>query len=399
MAGRHRQRSQRGAALLVFLVLLVMGALTWVVGNLTPESVEAARARKTADALAQARDALLGRVAATDGATAGYLPLPDLGNASEGIASMNFAGNIALLAAAGRLPWSSLGIAPLRDGAGECLWYVVAGRFKNQPWSLPPANSPLNWDDSLPGRLRLVDVSGNSAAENLAALVIAPGPPLAAQNRASGGSVTFCGGNYDALNYLDPFNAINAIGGAIHYFPGSINHRIAADSSDKSFAMLANEHYNDRTLAIEADAVFAATLQAHLPNLMGDPLFATVVIAGSKGTSNVDCITGVAATPASRRTLCHNWKEMLLLTRLNPPAPVTIDGTTTGNCSRVLIFGGKRTATQQRASGADKSDPTNYLEGPNLAAFAAPQAHSANFVGISRFSKDNPHADVMRCIP
>jgi type II secretory pathway pseudopilin PulG len=162
MAGRHRQRSQRGAALLVFLVLLVMGALTWVVSNLTPETVEAARARKTADALAQARYALLGYAlkhrdlqAAKDADSNGlddrtmygYLPLPDLGssrnqnldpicldgagNPIEGcdanyFTGLNFDANGIGPTVVGRFPWRTFGIAPLRDGHGECLWLIVS---------------------------------------------------------------------------------------------------------------------------------------------------------------------------------------------------------------------------------------------------------------------------------
>ena len=96
---RRRWRPLRlhssGAALLIFLILLVTAALTYVVNSLTPEMVEARRAQKTSDALAQARDALIGyalryrdqQVAKDpdsngedDRAMYGYLPLPDLGS-------------------------------------------------------------------------------------------------------------------------------------------------------------------------------------------------------------------------------------------------------------------------------------------------------------------------------
>lgn len=402
MAGRRPRPAQRGAALLIFLILFVTAALSFVVTRLNPEATEARRAQKTQAALAQAREALIGRVVTTATATAGYLSLPDLGpphSSQEGTASLNFAGNAGLRPVAGRLPWRTLGIGPLRDGAGECLWYVVAGRFKNQPWGTPPVNSPLNWDDTLAGRIRLVDAAGNLVADELAALVVAPGRRRDGQNRASDASAPLCGGNYDVRNYLDPYHAGDAISGALNYFPGSINHRVAADSSEKTLVMAATDHYNDRMIAVSAAAVFAATLRANLADLLDDPHFAVAGIGGPKGTDGIDCATGIAALPPSRRTLCRNWKEMLLLTGIDPPAPVTIDGVATGNCSRVLIFGGRRTATQQRAAAADKADPANYLEAPNLAAFAVPQAISAGFSGAGRFDAAAPSADVIKCIP
>lgn len=92
MAGRRHFPLQRGAALLMFLVLLVVAGLAYVVNNLTPEAMKARQERLTQEAMAQAKDTLIGyallhreRKAAQDppvlDAVYGYLPMPDLGEA------------------------------------------------------------------------------------------------------------------------------------------------------------------------------------------------------------------------------------------------------------------------------------------------------------------------------
>lgn len=90
---------------------------------------------------------------------------------------------------------------------------------------------------------------------------------------------------------------------------------------------------------------------------------------------------------------------MLLLTKLTTPSPITIDGTLTSTCQRVLIFGGQKTAAQVRLTGTNKSNPANYLEATNLAAFAVPNTASSNFLGASTFDTNNPSADLLRCLP
>jgi hypothetical protein len=90
---------------------------------------------------------------------------------------------------------------------------------------------------------------------------------------------------------------------------------------------------------------------------------------------------------------------MLLITQLTPASSITIDHIATGTCSKVLIFGGQKTATQVRLTTTDKSNPANYLEGQNLAAFATPIAISSNFDGASNFDFNNPSTDLLRCLP
>lgn len=312
MARRHLLRSQTGATLLIFLILLVMGALIYVVNSLGPEAVEAARARKTEAALAQARDALMGYALRYREAQAaqtppkpdrpyGFLPMPDPGTSrfnsgqqnpscnTEGCA-MDFINGLfpgQQETIIGRLPWKTLGLPPIRDGYEECLWYAVSAHHKSLEFD---PNVPMNWDTL--GHFDIVVANGtnalnsalSSAHDRPVAIVFAPGPLLPGQDRSNSASdiVTTCHGNYDVKNYLDPAVA-TALGGVTNYL-GNINAAsgITGDSDPsndpdvpkpmltggKVFELSGNFHpsgcmdancnllANDRGLAISPDDLF-----------------------------------------------------------------------------------------------------------------------------------------------
>lgn len=262
MAARRLRHTQRGAALLIFLILLFMGGLTYVVNSLSPETVEARRQDQTRQALALAREALVGyALKYRDEETAqgrpdrmyGYLPLPDLGssrnqntdpnckdatnnplegcdaNTPTGIA---FDANGIMPTIVGRLPWRTLGIPALKDGYGECLWLMVSSLHARKHRSTPPpVLPPMNWDTL--GQFDIVVANGTAALLNTlasadkahdrpVAIIFSPGPPLPGQNRnpVVGDDIRQCGGNYNAANYLDPVTA-STLGGLTNYLAGT----------------------------------------------------------------------------------------------------------------------------------------------------------------------------------
>jgi hypothetical protein len=394
---------QRGVAFIVMMLILVLGTTTILVSSLNSASLQITRDQVTANALAQAKEALIGdAVSQTQVNSAGYLRLPDLGPviSTEGNAAGAFAGNSKDYSVIGKAPWKTLGIAPSRDGQGECLWYVVSGRFKKTP----KTDVAFNWDTQ--GQLDVIDGNGNVIASNIAALLVAPGIPLDGQNRAlADPAYAQCGGNYNAQNYLDSFNNADAITGEVNYFTGSTNNRVALNTNNKRFVYAQSSHYNDRLLYVTVDDIFRPIIRrsdfsAQLSALLDDVVFRThlqiISITGSKGTNNVDCDVTINS---DNKKFCENWKEMLLLTRLPASSPITIDGAPTAACARVLIFGGKKTTAQARLTAADKVAPANYLEGSNLAAFATPTATASDFSGASTFNASSPSADLMRCLP
>ena len=199
-------RAQRGAALIVFLTVLVVGAAWFTVGALAKSTAStASRDIRAGQALQAAKAALLGYAAQyaarTDHNVPGRLPCPELpsaiGTSSEGVAAASCS-NVA--AEIGRLPWKTLGVDRIVDGAGEPLWYVLSPGFRQ---------SPVNFDT--PGQLTL-DGAPNAAV----ALIIAPGaalntqldtdtPPAGCAKRNQGGSRGTA--PLDALDFVECGNA------------------------------------------------------------------------------------------------------------------------------------------------------------------------------------------------
>lgn len=394
----RQYRKQRGVALLFLTLILVMASTSAFLIFMDSNAVKNAGDQKTSNSLFEAKAAIIGDAVSKENIwEAGYLRLPDIGHnnlpvPTEGNFAQNFSGNSADVNVLGKFPWKGYRTGYLMDGAGECLWYAVSGRFKISPQS----NYPLNWDTL--GQLDIVDGEGNIVASNLAALVISPGTPLENQNRQlSADAYRNCRGNYEAKNYLDPFNAKDSLFGSVNYFSG-VNDRVALNTSNTTF-VFANNLYNDRFLYITVDEIFkpiikrsdfSAQISALMDNHEFNEHLKVIIISGGKGTDHVNC---EEISDSSLATFCKNWKEMLLLDELPPDSSIEIDGLDIP-CNRVLIFGGTKTGAQLRGA-ADISDPANYLEGVNLTAF---RDHSVSFNGNSTFGANESSADILKCL-
>jgi len=210
MAGIPNRRagraSQRGLGLLIILIVGgVLGVV--IVGSAIVDRAAAdARERSTRDALARAKEALIAYASARmdDGLgnvpdTPGHLPCPAIAppappNFPEG-SSAGTCGD-ANDTVVGRLPWRTMGIPPPRDGTGECLWYAVSGRFKQNP----RGSEIFNWDTE--GQIRVLNTDGTLLADKVAAVIIAPGPPLG-QTRMPGLNAVICAGSHNPADYLE----------------------------------------------------------------------------------------------------------------------------------------------------------------------------------------------------
>lgn len=236
-------RRQRGAVLLVTMIILVVGIAALLVGSISNAALQTERNRKTAEALAQAKEALIGYALAYadrhSNTVDGYLPCPDEGSGTEGSAAGSCGSqNVSRL---GRLPWKTLGLPALRDGNGECLWYAVSGTYKNNPMT-----GLMNWDTG--GLLSVNDANGNNTSD-VVAVVFSPGVPLSGQDRTPSGSTTFCGGNYTAVNYLDSNGTYNnaAVSGTAN--------------ATSSFYSGSSSQVNDRMIYITRQDIWNALLK------------------------------------------------------------------------------------------------------------------------------------------
>lgn len=167
----YDQRRQRGAALLLFVIALVLAstyALLKQVNGHIPKPVRDARSTRQ---LGQARAALLGYALAGKAPSApdepGRFPCPDYDLDGISDSCQLDSGHVV----PGRLPWVTLGLAELRDAANEPLWYVPAPEFYG--------NQSINSDSHASLRL---DGSG----DEIVALVLSPGAVLSGQSRPAG---------------------------------------------------------------------------------------------------------------------------------------------------------------------------------------------------------------------
>jgi hypothetical protein len=190
-------------------LLLIIGALSTLLNQLNSTTLATKRDKVTSDALAQAKEALIGYAASVNfsggSERPGDLPCPDRdndGKAGTTIPLVTSCGNAAGSnqdQRLGRLPWTDLGLPDLRDASGERLWYAVSNNFKNQN-----RTASLNSDTN--GTITVRDTGGNilydgSTTTGVVAVIIAPGPPT---TRQDGLEQNRTAGNINnPLHYLD----------------------------------------------------------------------------------------------------------------------------------------------------------------------------------------------------
>jgi hypothetical protein len=189
-----------------------MGITAFLVSSLNSNALQTKRGEVTAKALAQAKEALIGR-AVSNANHPGSLPCPDLTGDGTAEVATNCTSYI------GRLPWKTLGIPILRDADGEVLWYALSTTLHNS------SGQPINSDT-----VGLLSTAGNITLNNVAAIVFAPGAPLCGQSH-SGNNV----GQY--LESVSSVAATTAI--------------ISTASNNCS-----GSPYNDSLLTITTDQIF-----------------------------------------------------------------------------------------------------------------------------------------------
>ena len=390
---------QKGAALLIFAVFLVSAVLAVFLKHLNRQGSGFADEARDGEVLLQAKEALIG-FAATYRDTHpdqvfAYLPCPDTDN--DGVAEAHC--GLADVPALGLLPWKTLGLPPLMDNTGECLWYAVSGRAKNNP-----TTETLNWDT--PGQFIVQDSNGQAlvgatAHERPLAVVFAPRTPLSGQSRsASSGeackvSKTPVADRAAYLEMLDEHWGDPA-------FTGDITLRLADAGS------LRNGSNNDRARWIASRDIFdqirkrddfgrdineligqlAFHLSANPPAASPDNKGMGRKGEAIDGYGNVSPRKDLISSTRLKKVRDH-WRDNLLYAKGdflvdNNPNP----------CQAILIFSGERTAGQSRVTPDEKNTPGMYLEPPNTAF----PATDFSYRGADSYDKKSSSADVVRCI-
>lgn len=230
-------QQQRGYALLLTVIALVLASLSFLVGATSQNATRSGREDITRQSLALAKDALLAR-AALNVTMPGALPCPD--NNNDGIMDYRFGegcntpGTYTGNWLVGRLPWQSLGLPDLRDGDGERLWYAISLNYTARTES-----RPLNGNS--PGQLIVLGETPASNINGVVAIVFSPGAALPHQLR-NGENIE------NPAAYLEAENNFSND-------PGGINNGV--------FSMLPiSPNFNDRLAIIRAPELFALVEKA-----------------------------------------------------------------------------------------------------------------------------------------
>lgn len=194
--------NQQGIALLIFVFMIALAVMGYMITGLNGESLKRNREVKTAHALTKAKAALIGWSVAHP-QYPGAMPFPDRntdgdydGN-SDCIVTPAVPNYPQLI---GRLPYATqtapcIGIGATNyglsdsfvDGDGEALWYAVSRNLiRTSVASGTLVINPLTMNNPTFPWLIVRDKNGQMISNRVAAVIIAPGKVVGAQNRAGG---------------------------------------------------------------------------------------------------------------------------------------------------------------------------------------------------------------------
>ncbi len=404
--------SQRGAALLLFALIAIVSLSALLLAGLNSKGPESPQA-KSLGVLQTAREALIGYALSFADLNAnrlpGYMPCPDTDG--DGVADVP-CGNPGE-SAIGRLPWQTLGLPPLRDSTGECLWYAVSAAYKENPaagLSIDADGQFVIYDPNVAVKV------GATSLDRAIAVVFAPGRIVQSQvrsvtpnNRTECGSTRTTDGVSRVVNYLEDRSGINNSSatrvGAPPGTPGSqsIPSGIAAAFiASPRFPEQGPADFNDTLAWVSpselqrvytrmqvwvGDQVRACLLSYAVANSGIYPWPSVLNGAGSpdyqddtnerfgripSNLSNTASLgfTGIWPGLCFTWTWWNDWREQVFYAVDKSASPsattggvVAVDGVVS---SIGLILAGRRAASQSRSSNNDKGNIANYLESGNI---------------------------------
>ncbi len=405
---------QKGAALIIFALILGLAATAFFISQLDGARIRIERDKKTSLALAEAKAALIGFATrsgvATGAARPGELPCPDSNN--NGTANAPCVANVI-----GRLPWSTLGIDDLRDGYGERLWYAVSSNYENSTRATPLNSETL-------GTITLRNTSGliinnGSIGSGLVAVIFSVGPPIRRQDAVN--QLRSAANQNNPTHYLDV-----ALGEDNRNFINSnVNGFIQGPILDANGGIVLNDKiitisYNDiiepvekRVIAAVSNALldfYCAPDSANYVNKSCDGATGNQFYPNPALFSDTTCLGFANAGPCNSNLLSNrgrlpvtlisgSWNTTSILRGFSTTnwfqrngwreqihyavAPACIEGTLncdgaggfltlnfamTNPVNRVIITtAGRVQLAQIRALNTDKQNEINYLEDENIA--------------------------------
>lgn len=366
---------QRGAALLIILTILGIGAAYLLVSELNNNTASLERDKKTQQALALAKEAIIA-YAVTHPTRPGQLPCPEdttvIGTINEGNERATCG-----LPAIGRLAWKTLGVGDLRDGNGDRLWYVISTGYRYA--TATPINSNSQAQLTIDG-----------IANTGIAIIFSAGGAINGQARpiptpAAPPNVT----QYLELTNNDGDNTFISTGTS-----ATFNDKLLVITPNDLFPTLETRVIKEVTNVI--DAYFTANQYYPRPALFSDtqclamPSIAVgncnIDVAANEGRIPADpAVWGggsllrgtINATPSTDDWFQRNgWRELLYYAIAPACTITTLNCTGTGfltvnppsaaaNKRYVLAMAGQMLTGQVRTTNPNKTTLSNYLETQN----------------------------------
>ncbi|HYC46047.1 MAG TPA: hypothetical protein VED01_11265 [Burkholderiales bacterium] len=234
---------ERGYGGLVALMLIATVATTTALFAYSrTDTVHVENERVTREALAAAKLALIGYAVQGRGPTErpGELPCPDADG--DGMAESSCTTNASLL---GRLPWKTLGVPQLVDGAGEPLWYALSSHFR--PVSGPPSPTQRINSDTR-GTITVRAADGSTAlTDNAVAVLFAPGAALGSQNRSGGTTLL----HFVSCTLSGITNLLSRQQCVTNYLDAALNTNNSASATGPFIAAATSDTFNDKLLYLE----------------------------------------------------------------------------------------------------------------------------------------------------
>lgn len=415
----NNRHAQSGAALMVMLVILIVGASAMLLNSLNSAKSRLARDRVTMDALAQAKEVLIG-YAITYGDTStnvsGFLPCPDQGQNSTTDGAANSSCSAKNISVMGKFPWKTLGTYPIKDGNGDCLWYAVSGSYKNKP-----DTDLMNWDNNGLFQIMAPDgvnfLAGSTVDKQPVAIIFSPGTSIGSQSRTSATNTPSCGGNYTSSNYLDN-DTVHGINNAnVSTTANTLTQFISGQVKDVSGI----EIVNDRLIIITKEDIFNVIKKR---NDFGTLTISTLIDDAATWINNTVSCSGVLPKPknlnfdtmsylpgttlgthvvgripstsctGAPNNIVQKWRDNLAYAKCSSGQCFSLNG---ASCAGVIIFTGEKSMTQIRNSNSQKNDWANYLEGDALDIFTSTDTSIST--ASPSYSSASPSTDIWRCIP
>jgi hypothetical protein len=387
--------NEKGVAVLLFVLILLVGVGGWLVSGLSSAKLELDRDRQIREALAEAKEALIG-YAASDANRPGELPCPDVNNDGETLPSTSAPNHdqnsdLTCVNLVGRLPYKRLRLPDLRESGGELLWYALSDNFH------AGVATPINSD--VVGQLT---VNGPSPAAGVVAIIFAPGAAINAQSRSAANI-------NDVTHYLDGENAVAPLttfsSGPLN---AAFNDRIITISADDLFAVVEKRVLKEVESALNDYFVTGSNIFPPPASFADASCLGTAPTASCTSDPSVDggripanpvpsWTPGAAILQGTASSWFHKngWREVIYYapayTCTNPVLTnclyctvyflldprcggaasggyVTLDvppGAPLATQKVVLVAAGKAIGTQVRINAADKANPGNYVESEN----------------------------------